>query len=108
MKISDQGGGIAHDKLSKIWEYGFSTAKFPNYGEKNQQPLMHGYGLGLPLARIYARYFGGDLEVNSMDGYGTDIYLKLNRIKENRIKENQESNTINVKKKVFSASKNRL
>jgi pyruvate dehydrogenase kinase 2/3/4 len=32
------------------------------------------------LSRLYARYFGGDLQVLSMDGYGTDAYLHLNRL----------------------------
>ena len=39
-----------------------------------------GYGYGLPISRLYARYFGGDLQVVSMEGYGTDVYLHLNRL----------------------------
>ena len=42
--------------------------------------VMAGYGYGLPRSRLYARYFGGDLQVISMDGYGTDVYLHLNRL----------------------------
>ena len=34
-------------------------------------------GFGLPLARVYARYFGGDLTLKSMEGYGVDVYIHL-------------------------------
>ncbi|CAO3570079.1 unnamed protein product [Mortierella alpina] len=36
-------------------------------------------GHGLPLARLVARYFGGDLSLVSMEGYGTNAYLSLYR-----------------------------
>jgi hypothetical protein len=32
-------------------------------------------GLGLPLARLYAKYFGGTLYLAPMEGYGTDGYI---------------------------------
>lgn len=43
-------------------------------------PPCCSYGYGLPISRLYARYFGGDLSIISMEGYGTDAYLHLNRL----------------------------
>jgi len=34
----------------------------------------------LPISRLYARYFGGDLAIISMEGYGTDAYIHVNRL----------------------------
>jgi [3-methyl-2-oxobutanoate dehydrogenase (acetyl-transferring)] kinase len=38
---------------------------------------MAGLGFGLPLSRLYARYFGGDLRIVSMPSYGVDAFLYL-------------------------------
>ena len=37
-------------------------------------PCSH---LGLPLSRLYAKYFGGTLHVTPMEGYGTDAYVRF-------------------------------
>ncbi|CAN0390885.1 unnamed protein product, partial [Ectocarpus sp. 13 AM-2016] len=33
--------------------------------------------MGLPLSRVYARYFGGDVLLKSMEGFGMDRYERL-------------------------------
>lgn len=41
---------------------------------------MHGYGFGLPTSRAYADYLGGGLTIQSLQGIGTDVYLRLKHI----------------------------
>ena len=86
IKCSDEGGGIARSGLSKIWTYLYSTAKSPLEelkdvdGAAESPSVLAGYGYGLPISRLYARYFGGDLQIISMEGYGTDSYCHVNRL----------------------------
>jgi len=91
VKVSDRGGGISSHNLKSTWEYGFTTSQDEilveggddsdsGSGPKGDENVMHGFGFGLPLSRLYARFFGGDLEINSSVGYGTDVYLKINRL----------------------------
>ncbi|RZC56109.1 hypothetical protein C5167_014957 [Papaver somniferum] len=74
IKISDEGGGIPRSGLPKIFTYLYSTAKNPldEYSDMGSSDgvTMAGYGYGLPISRLYARYFGGDLQIISMEGYG--------------------------------------
>lgn len=74
MQISDEGGGIPRSGLSRIFTYLYSTAENPpDLDEHNEGVTMAGYGYGIPISRLYARYFGGDLQIISMEGYGMSI-----------------------------------
>ncbi|MGH0132867.1 UNVERIFIED_CONTAM: hypothetical protein FKN15_000954 [Acipenser sinensis] len=77
IKMSDRGGGVPLRKIERLFSYMYSTAPTPRIGDFQQAPLA-GFGYGLPISRLYAQYFQGDLQLYSMEGYGTDavIYLK--------------------------------
>uniref|UniRef100_A0A8C6NUY6 Protein-serine/threonine kinase n=1 Tax=Nothobranchius furzeri TaxID=105023 RepID=A0A8C6NUY6_NOTFU len=77
IKVSDRGGGVAFRRIENLFSYMYSTAPAPQIGDHSRAPLA-GFGYGLPISRLYAKYFQGDLQLYSMEGYGTDavIYLK--------------------------------
>lgn len=82
IRITDYGGGIPVSKIPLVFKYMYTTAPKPAiesdiYTHGANAPLA-GYGYGLPLSRLYARYFNGDLQLSSIDGYSTAalIYLK--------------------------------
>ncbi|KAL2062654.1 hypothetical protein VTL71DRAFT_5726 [Oculimacula yallundae] len=37
-------------------------------------------GMGLPLSRVYAEYWAGNLEVHSLEGYGVDTFLQISKL----------------------------
>ncbi|XP_004702730.1 pyruvate dehydrogenase kinase, isozyme 4 [Echinops telfairi] len=77
IKISDRGGGVPLRVTDRLFSYMYSTAPTPVMDNSRNAPLA-GFGYGLPISRLYAKYFQGDLNVYSLSGYGTDaiIYLK--------------------------------
>merc|ERR1712232_639516 len=95
--ISDRGGGIEKpdrvwrwgtdiDETKKVyWNYHLSTddaelewstsVNDSKYGNGQKRPIPLGFGL--PLARLTARYFGGDLKLQTLLGSGTSAYLHI-------------------------------
>jgi len=88
IKISDEGGGIPRSAIPLIWTYMYTTMEAQgidqDFHDSDFKAPMAGFGYGLPLSRLYARYFGGDLRLISMEGYGTDVYIHLNRLSSSR------------------------
>ena len=73
IKVSDEGGGIARSALPLVWTYMYTTVDQtpnldPDYNKSDFKAPMAGFGYGLPISRLYARYFGGDLKLISMEG----------------------------------------
>ena len=92
IRIRDRGGGIPPETLPNIWSYSFTTfnneeAALADNGNTDalnaisggggNSSSIAGLGYGLPLGRAYAEYFGGGIAVQSMYGWGTDVYLSL-------------------------------
>ncbi|KAL6708034.1 hypothetical protein ACN47E_003468 [Coniothyrium glycines] len=99
IRIRDRGGGISPENLANIWDYSFttfndheasSTLSGGNHSANGMDALnafsgaggdginsLAGLGYGLPLGRAYAEYFGGGIAVQSLWGWGTDVYLSL-------------------------------
>ncbi|KAF7620743.1 hypothetical protein AFLA_006042 [Aspergillus flavus NRRL3357] len=92
IRIRDRGGGIPPEILPNIWSYSFTTfSDLDLQGSENGNmdalnamssssghlSSIAGLGYGLPLSRAYAEYFGGSIAVQSLWGWGTDVYLTL-------------------------------
>ena len=106
ISVEDQGGGIKRSDMTSIMCYTYSTAgdlakamaqsrpkreceepehllmgmaekKDPSEGH-SPTPLA-GYGFGLPMSRVYARIFGGDIITASVEGYGTRVLIYIHK-----------------------------
>ena len=100
IKVSDEGGGIKRRLMPQIWSYKYSTSPYQllpasadETTEKGQikrsesveedaqfitfRQNFFGGGFGLPIARVFSRYFGGDLKMISIEGFGTDAFVYI-------------------------------
>ncbi|KAL5108593.1 Pyruvate dehydrogenase acetyl-transferring kinase mitochondrial [Taenia crassiceps] len=85
IKLSDQGGGFPRSVNDQLFRYTYTTGGLrTGRSESILSPSagyapIAGYGYGLPLSRLYARYLHGDLSLSGAEGYGTDAYVYLMR-----------------------------
>ncbi len=79
IKISDKGNGIPYSDLKKIWYYSYTSVDKNFYNNKidPRDVPMAGFGLGLPISRSILKFLGGDIELMSIENYGTDVYISL-------------------------------
>lgn len=86
--IEDEGKGIPRSETDLVMSYTYTTAAKPaielmeavtadsTSPAIDMSPLA-GYGFGLPVSRMYARCFGGDLTLQSIEGFGTKAFLYI-------------------------------
>lgn len=106
VKIEDRGGGASNQTARNWFDYLYTTASDPTKNQEKgddsttasivernaaadsgNQPTnfqvgdapMAGYGVGLPISRLYARYLSGELQVIPTEGLGTLVVLYLKR-----------------------------
>lgn len=85
--VSDKGGGI--DSIQRVWRWGpnlpdreHPDVEWCNADTTDSHPRLLPHGFGLPLARLTARYFGGDLRLQTLVGYGTNAYIHIPELRQ--------------------------
>lgn len=94
-RVSDHGGGMTKERYDSLWSYQSraQTGDFSGLTKVQKVPasidgrasqayqMGHSHlGIGLTMSRIYAEYWGGELQVITMNGYGTDSYVRIPRL----------------------------
>ncbi len=74
--VKDHGPGISPDKLANLFNLSPSAAQVMHHHSGGSPLEGGGLGLGLPVAKRFAEYHGGQLRVESSDK-GTRVYVEL-------------------------------
>jgi len=89
VRISDKGAGVKRRDIDKIFAFGYTTAASPpafsqskvtNIFDDDKHGRIAGLGYGVPLARLYGTYFGGNMKFYSMEGHGTDVVFHFPKL----------------------------
>ena len=81
IKISDKGDSFPLKDIGKILTYSYSSTpiEITEEYELTNKPIICGFGYGLPMAKLYTKYFGGNLLISPIENVGTDIYVYINK-----------------------------
>lgn len=73
IEIMDEGGGMPISLVSKIWQFHYTTSN------DLDRDTIHGFGMGLPLCKVFAEFNDGELKLVNREGDGVTIMIKLPR-----------------------------
>lgn len=85
IRIRDFGGGIPPEVEDRMFDYSYSTVE-ENAKDTGMSAYVipgedvanvSGMGFGLPMCKAYLEMFNGTLDIQSLWGWGTDVYIKL-------------------------------
>ncbi|KAI8085103.1 branched-chain alpha-ketoacid dehydrogenase [Halteromyces radiatus] len=96
-RISDQAGGISPEVYRSIYSFGHhATGNFQHFKtwkatvsddqqqkqqqKEQEQSVNMPLGMGLPMSKVYAEYWGGDLNIQTLHGWGTDAYVRIPKL----------------------------
>lgn len=82
IRVSDKGPGMSFHHTQEAFKWFFTTAPKGNESyvfSGDFAGQLEGKGVGLPLARTYAKFMGGDLHLQSIPKLGTDAFIYLQR-----------------------------
>lgn len=86
-RVSDQAGGIEQNVKKSVFSLIRGAERNLDHFKEglqlagkvvDERPHLN-LGISLALSKIYANYWGGDLDLTSVNGFGTDIYLSLSK-----------------------------
>lgn len=85
LQVTPAGSSIVdtHDALGQtsLGDINMSTStKKSTLDQLITRPYKYKLGLGLPMCKVYADYWNGDLTMNSLEGYGSDTRLTLSKL----------------------------
>lgn len=88
--IGDKAGGIPFEVGQHVWSWLYGERRRSEKGINSEGALgqatnLGGFGIGLPLSRLFASYLGGTINLISIPGYGTHAYIFLPRLPEQMV-----------------------
>ena len=72
----DFGNSISHNEIKNLFNYNYTTV---SDSDTRKKELIAGYGHGLPLSRLYSRFFGGNILFIPFHGIKSEVILYLNK-----------------------------